>query len=161
MPLNIKRSSYLKISTSFIISGACKNFDVTLAKDGSPFIFQNSSWWPICGQFFSDNNHGAFLVCKALGYSNGTVAGVESNPKNNLDDKIPMDSFMVGTCAKKDMTLEQCSKRCNLHKIGKDCEKQSCTANHGKRITIQCTKQDAKEASGKETKTSCQSKVFH
>ena len=101
------------------------------------------------------------MVCKELGYSNGTVTEIQSNPKNSLDDKIPMNSFMVGTCAEKDMTLEQCSKRCNLQKVGKACEKESCTANHGKRITIQCTKEDAHETSGKETETSCQSKVFH
>ena len=141
--------------------GLCKPFDVSLGSDGSPFIFyekqkkdQNSKkdglkgkeehnggmWWPICGQFFSENNHGANLFCRQLNsqYTGGSVVLTQYQAQDDEKSTIPMDSFMVGKCNEKDRSLQRCSDRCNLRDLGGNCENQSCTAGKGKRVKIQC-----------------------
>ena len=149
------------ISIKILWTGLCKPFDVSLGSDGSPFIFYEKKekdqdlnkkllndkqednggmWWPICGQFFSENDNGADLFCRQLNkkYTGGSV---ELNPYDAQDDDkstIPMDSFMVGRCNERDRSLQRCSDQCNLRDLGGNCEKESCTAGKGHRVKIKC-----------------------
>jgi len=56
-----------------------------------------SGWYPICSHYFSNNNNGATLICKALKFTSGTLKQVRN--KNNL-----VDAFPIGVCNKKDAT---------------------------------------------------------
>ena len=65
-------------------------------------------WWPICGQFFLENDIGADLFCRQLNkeYTGGSV---ELEPYEVQDDDkstIPMDSFMIGKCNENDRSLQ-------------------------------------------------------
>ena len=128
----------------------CKNFDVSLGTDGSPFIYlinatKNSKneknihglWWPICGHFFNDNDHGATLFCKQLNskYERGIIVD------KSMTDTIPMQSVMVGNCTENDTrasNLKSCSGGCNKYGLGRDCANLSCSAGHGQRVKITC-----------------------
>ena len=131
--------------------GFCENFDVSLGTDGSPFIFYENLWWPICGQFFSDNARGAELFCEALHYTSGSVSLLE-------DQTIPMNSFMVGNCTTGDNKLEICSAGCNVaderqngkkvSPVGKTCRNEKCITNKGTRIVVKCKGKNSENEEG-------------
>ena len=136
------------IHTLSIILGLCEEGDVALGEDRTPFIFINSKedkkgykdsyenkgmWWPICGDFFKDNHHGATLFCQKLGdFANGKIAKLIET------DKIPMDSYMIGKCDEKDKNLQRCTGGCNLRQIGGSCGEKQCTAENTVNIGIKC-----------------------
>ena len=159
------------------ILGLCKDFDVSLGSDGSPFIYyaknenvkgsrknipdsqretKGGMWWPICGQFFSENDNGAELFCQRLGYLHGSI---DHSKISDIDEDkltIPMDAFMIGKCSENDTNLLKCNDKCNLRDIGGSCEKESCSAGKGKRVKINC--HERKEQF--KTENSCRSKCL-
>jgi len=59
---------------------SCTDGDVRIApgnilgagRNMYPEVRYNERWYPICGHYFWDNNHGATTFCKALGFNSGT-----------------------------------------------------------------------------------------
>ena len=54
-----------------------------LAADGTPYLFWEGRWSPICGHQFWDNQEGAKAFCKELGFNSGGAAKskfVEEDP---------------------------------------------------------------------------------
>ena len=161
--MNLSQASKTILLEVFYHLGFCKDFDVSLGEDGSPFIFYEKLWWPINGQFFSDNDNGAVLFCQKLNYTSGNVFLVKDNStrkgqkdaNNNIkswNKTIPMDSFMVGKCIEGDDSLENCTGGWNLAlyrktenpvtPIGKICRNEKCIMNKGNQIAIQCTEKE-------------------
>jgi len=55
-----------------------------------PWVSYESSWNPICGHYFWDNDHGAAIVCQMLGF--------ESGVKHIMRTTFTVDSNPVGIC---------------------------------------------------------------
>ena len=113
--------------------------------DGTPFIFWNNAWSPICGLYFWDSSYGASLFCKKLGYSSGT-----SKKSNQMYD---VNSFKVGKCLWDD-SWGACTGGCNDYSSGGNCinenSAKTCDANDDQvGITIECNDggQDVKNSS--------------
>ena len=51
----------------------CRNGDVKISKDGTPYFFWNGKFYPICGHWFWDTKYGAKSFCQKLGYMNGHI----------------------------------------------------------------------------------------
>ena len=122
----------------------CSNGDVGQVDDGTPFIYWNSQWFPICGHYFWDNYIGSSIYCKKLGYSDGIVLGSEN------DEKYVVDSFRVGKCYEND-AFTSCSGGCNDYEAGGYCgskkfwdrgnsnrETARCEKHYGPKIRIKC-----------------------
>ena len=98
-----------------------------LYRDGSPFIFFNNKWSPICGHYFWDNNNGSTAFCKKLGYPSGTL--------QKITDMYLVDSLRVGTCkAGEDMMA--CTGGCNDYETGNGCAE--CALGKPVSISITC-----------------------
>ena len=131
-----------KIS-SYLEQQICSNGDVGLVNDGTPFIFWDSQWFPICGHYFWDNHVGSTLFCKKLGYESGNVHRAEN------EEKYAVDSFRVGFCNEDD-EWENCRGGCNDYQAGGYCGNGDikdrgngnsgarCEKNYGIKITIKC-----------------------
>jgi hypothetical protein len=76
----------------------CKDGDVRVAvgtsiganKDMYPEVAYKGKWYPICGHYFWDNNHGATTFCKQLGFN----SGVRRHTRVNFN----VDAMPVGKC---------------------------------------------------------------
>ena len=90
-------------------------------------MFWNNRWTPICGHWFWDNQIGASLFCKKLGYDSGTVSGKGSGQKYSVD------SFLIGRCKIGDK-IERCTDNANRYEISYLCRRSQAV-----RINIQCT----------------------
>ena len=113
-----------------------------MTDDGTPFVFWNSQWYPICGHYFWDSNVGASLICQKFGYQSGRVF-------RKPEEKYSVDSFKIGRCNPGDK-WENCTGACNDYRIGGYCGNENkfdvsngndgakCMANHGPKITIEC-----------------------
>ena len=112
----------------------CKNGDVKLEKDGTPMIFWDSAWSPICAHSFGDNRYGADKFCQNLGYTTGILIKTERN--------FTADKFMVGLCLKDDV-WPLCTGKDNMRIIGstwKDCSGNlACGHSDTNAIKIQCS----------------------
>ena len=110
-------------------------------------IYWDNQWVPICGHYFWDNDYGATLFCKKLGFLSGKVYG-------GGGQKYSTDSFRIGRCINGD-EWKNCSGRCNDYQLGGKCNGipgycgQSTTA----KIYIDC------EGGTHIKSTSCKSKV--
>ena len=51
---------------------ACSDGDVKLEADGTPLIFWDKVWSPICGHYFWDNQYGAKKFCQHTDVSNSS-----------------------------------------------------------------------------------------
>jgi len=100
--------------------GSCKDGDVKLMTDGTPLVFWDGQFTPICGHWFWNNNYGATLFCKKLGY--------ESGVKDIVRGKYGVKSVVLGTCREgRHSAIEYCTRRHYL-----------CGANDRVSITITC-----------------------
>ena len=112
----------------------CRNGDVKLDKDGTPMIFWDSVWSPICAHSFGDNRYGADKFCQKLGYTTGILMKIERN--------FTVDKFMIGLCLKDDV-WPFCTGRDNVRKIGskwKDCTGNlACGHSNTNGIKVQCS----------------------
>ena len=108
-------------------------------KDGNmPMVYWNSTWAPICGHYFWDNNYGADIFCQKLGYTNGTVTPKKTDPHSKIYIE---DSLRVGKCYSRNGRLTSCSGGCNDWRTGGACyenDSANCTAGQKVAITINC-----------------------
>ena len=128
---------------SYLEQKICSNGDVGLVNDGTPFIFWDSQWFPICGHYFWDNDVGSTLFCKKLDFEFGKVYQAENN------EKYAVDSFRVGFCNEND-EWESCTGGCNDYQAGGYCGNGDikdrgngnsgarCEKTYGSKITIEC-----------------------
>ena len=79
-----------------------------------PYVKIGSTWKPICGHYFWDNDIGAAIFCKKLGYPEGGVLVEEGKPYKE-------DALYVGRCESENITnLEDgCTKQ---QKNSSECE---------------------------------------
>ena len=110
--------------------GNCEDGDVKLENDGSPFIFLDDKWSPICGHWFWDNNNGAKAFCKKLGYPSGTLQKIRR--------RYSKDALRVGRCREGE-DLMACTWGCNEYETGVGCA--SCSKSDAQSISITCTDQ--------------------
>ena len=141
---------YISYINSWLsLEGLCSNGDVKLEDDGTPFIFWDNQWSPICGHYFWDNQVGAKLFCQKMGYHSGTFSGRGSG------QKYSMDSFKIGKCNSGDK-WENCNGGCNDYQRGGRCSNRwygaECDQNQEVKITIQC------EGGGSIKTSSCRGK---
>ena len=61
-----------------------------MEEDGTPLLYWERKWSPICGHNFKDDNNGATTFCNKLGYRSGTVKWVGR--------KYPVASVRIGRC---------------------------------------------------------------
>ena len=111
--------------------GICYNGDVRLKDDGTPMIYWNHHWSPICGISFWDNDVGATLFCQKLGYGSGKA--LYKITQNNYTE----DSFRLGNCLVGD-SLENCTGGSNDYRL-------SCTKESGARMVISCLGSEGEE----------------
>ena len=118
----------------------CSDGDVHLTVDKVPMVYWNNTWSPICGHYFWDNDNGANLFCKKLGYINGTVyPGKAVSPLSRQG--YSQDALRIGKCDARNSVLTRCSGGCNDMKIGGRCyenEDASCSKGEKVKITINC-----------------------
>ena len=112
----------------------------------------NKNWSPICGHFFWDNNYGATLFCKQLGFNNGRYSKYlladSPCPKHfqtlvfnlGIVSKVPgkplaKDAIRVGRCNSNDEWLG-CKGGCNDLGIGNGCAQ--CSAGSKASVEIKC-----------------------
>ena len=88
----------------------CKRGDVELADDGVPNIFLDGSMHPICGNYLWDNEHGATIFCKKLGFLSGT--------RELTFETMTVDAFYVGICRATDVDLTDCTGGWNVKRLG-------------------------------------------
>jgi len=101
----LTRSEVTKLYTSSIpkqgpatAAKNCQDGDVRVAvgtsiganKDMYPEVAYKGKWYPICGHYFWDNNHGATTFCKQLGFN----SGVRRHTRVNFN----VDAMPVGKC---------------------------------------------------------------
>ena len=106
---------------------ACQNGDVAFVADNIPKIFWEGEFIGICGDGFWNNNNGASLFCKKLGYETGSIT------------KIPgagttMKSLLIGSCTEDDTDLSTCKGGINNYTVQ---EYSTCTT--GNTYDIVCT----------------------
>ena len=77
-----------------------------------PYIYWEHAFHPICGHYFWDNNYGATLFCKKLGYESGKIAPGSYAPT--------VDAIRIGSCSSSDTHLLNCSgtSSCNYIEVG-------------------------------------------
>ena len=117
----------------------CSNGDVKLEDNGTPFVFWDNHWMPICGHYFWDNQDGAKHFCRKMGYSSGSFSGRGSG------EKYDMDSFRIGKCKSADK-WESCSGGCNDYQGGGVCSNNGgakCDKDQKVKITIECSGGDS------------------
>ena len=132
----------LKVISIFSSLGLCEKGDVLLAQNGTPFLFWNGKWYPICGHWFWDNDHGATAFCTKLGYESGRV-----NVRNErMAGTYGVPAIHVGKCRAGE-ELTACTGTRNHY------DSRNCNAGDNIRITITCNRQI-------ETYSSCTSIKF-
>ena len=60
-----------------------------------PEVYYNREYYPICGHHFWDSKDGATTVCKALGFTTGTL---KNWPKQSSNEAYTKDAMAVGLC---------------------------------------------------------------
>ena len=96
--------------------------------DGTPMIFWDDAWAPICGHAFWNNQIGARKFCEKLGY--------ESGQGSKTGGSYPIHAFSIGICRDNDI-WPFCTGGNNLLKVQSAGE--HCGAGTTSAITINCT----------------------
>ena len=104
-----------------------------LADDGTPYIYWNDVWSPICGHGFWNNDYGATLFCQKLGYDSGTKTPVKGKFTS-------MDALDLDVCGQNDHWLG-CAGGYSLS--------ARCSAGNPISITIACQGNSAETSSCK------------
>ena len=108
---------------------SCRTGDVRLKADGTPEFFLRKQFYPICGHYFWNNQHGAKSFCKKLGYLYGEF-------QRKLGQKYDVDAVLLGACYQEE-ALESCSAGCNNREVGNtNCG--NCKSGENVKITIRC-----------------------
>jgi len=95
-----------------------------------PWVSYESSWNPICGHCFWDNNHGATIVCQMLGF--------EAGVRHIMRESFPVDANPVGSCAP-DGTLEACGGGYNHWGDFDSVECGPCEAGFPVSVMVSCS----------------------
>ena len=106
-----------------------------LEEDGTPIVFWNNQWMPICGHYFWNNQIGAKLFCKKMGFQSGRFSGRGSG------EFYGGNSFRIGQCEQGD-TWGSCSGGCNDYQRGGSCSDNvnaTCDDSQAVKITINCS----------------------
>ena len=103
----------------------CANGNAKLAADGTPYLFWDDKWYPICGHYFWNDNHGVDAFCRELGFSSGTRRISNSN--------YGEDAIKVGSC-KAGEDIASCTGEQNFYRVDSDC--RPGTGNNA--FTIAC-----------------------
>ena len=100
-----------------LAAGSCPDYAVRLTEypEGRVELFLKKKlaygWYPLSGQGFAENDHGANTVCSQLGYNSGVVSRtwVKKLPRK---PKLPREqkAFWMGRCGPQQWGLK---KRCN------------------------------------------------
>ena len=109
----------------------CQDGDVKLNKDGTPLIFWDNLWSPLCGHYFWDNQYGAEKCCQKLGYPSGMHFG------KPIQKTYPVDSFSVGTCLSEDK-WPCCTGGENYFSAGRPALNGTCDKSNDQAIVIKC-----------------------
>ena len=112
---------------------ACRNGDVMLERNGTPLLFLDNKWSPICGHYFWDTVNGAKAFCKRLAYPSGTL--------QRIGHTYSEDSVRVGYCNEGEDLLA-CTGGCNEYETGYgNGNSGSCTKNDKVSVSITCVEQ--------------------
>ena len=109
-----------------------------LEADGTPLIFFDQKWSPICSHNFKDDNNGATSFCKKLGYASGTVT--------NKNGKYPVASLRIGRCRPGE-ELTDCTYGGNKLHDDDDIHERYCYPQQTVSISIACDQQTEKNSS--------------
>ena len=117
----------------------CTDGDIKHGSAGStrsakyPWIYWENKWHRICGHHLRNNEVGATLICKKLGYDSGKV-------KNKGKGNSETDMFRIGQCNEGD-SLTKCTGGCNDYKVGGQCSEtlENCTKGELARMAISCS----------------------
>ena len=123
----------------------CLDGDVKIDEDGIPMIYWKSSWAPICGHYFWNNQIGANKFCNKMGYDHGLISGKEER------EFYEVDAFKLGQCKSDDAWL-RCSGGCNDNNIGAHCQDDvntNCSAGQPVKFNITCKGNSSKTTSCK------------
>jgi hypothetical protein len=122
-------------STSCV--GTCKDGDVRVASGSTigagldlyPEVNYRGKWYPVCGHYFWDNDHGATSFCKALGFAKGV--------RGKRGAKFAVDAMPVGKCRP-----GQNFKQCNIggNAWGNFNYRNGwCKKGHGIGVAVKCS----------------------
>ena len=92
--------------------------------DGIPYIFWGGEWSPICGHYFWNNEEGAKVFCKELGFQGGTL--------HVPDSAYSEDAIEIGEC-RTGQTIDSCTSESNNYELT-----EWCKAGNNVKITIDC-----------------------
>ena len=118
--------------------------DGSLIESGKPAVFgmlqkgRKAVYVPICGLYFADNNHGAQVVCRELGFKDGTV----SRKAGAIYEE---DSLPVGTCLESDNDLTICTGGGNAYS---DLGYPGDMCRAGKQVVVNITCWDTVQPTG-------------
>lgn len=120
---------------TFILDHDCISGDVKLEPGNIPMIFWNGNWSHLCYHYFWDNDNGAKLFCRKLGYESG------EKPILHRRNKVK-NSFSIGSCNEGD-AWPYCKGGCNARKVGgtQDCNTDKAKflpCNNPKMMLITC-----------------------
>jgi len=108
----------------------CLGLGVRLVDGKYPEVMvSDGKWSPICGHWFWNNNNGATLFCKELGFNHGIVIKRQDKP-------LGSDAIRVGQCLSNDKWLN-CKGGFNLG-ICNNCD--HCRAGNKASVEIKCFK---------------------
>ena len=133
------RLSLLYFDKTIFCQGICNNGDVRIKNDGTPWLYWDNHWSPICTVGFSDNNNGATLFCKKLGYQSGKII-----KKSAVSKEYPLDAFQIGKCMTGDR-LQNCKGGGNEYMMTDGCRKNNtvlmrigCEGGVNKKMNSSC-----------------------
>ena len=113
-----------------------------MAADGTPYLFWEGRWSPICGHQFWDNQEGVKAFCKELGLTGGTAAkstilGVVIPYMVIVDE----DPIRIGKCNAGD-AIGSCTGGTNTYErifaCRKNVPKISCEGNTPRSEKLSC-----------------------
>ena len=100
-----------------------------LTRKQFPQIYWNNRWNYICSSKFTDNNIGAELFCRKLGYKNGKLHTYKNDSSVPVDTNYhDEDSFPIGACREEDV-WPNCTGSCSSKDLGGGCYQISPTYN--------------------------------
>ena len=117
----------LELAYLFISLSVCSNGDVGFFSDNIPKIFWRGKFFGICGDGFWNNNYGAAIFCRRLGYEGGVVKRTQGKSTST------MESLFVGTCVVNDTDLADCKGGNNVYKIG---SYSTCTTDDEAKLLV-------------------------
>ena len=109
-----------------------------LEADGTPLLFFDQKWSPICRHSFQDDNNGATKFCNKLGYASGTVT--------NKNGKYPVAGLRIGRCRPGE-ELTDCTWGGNKLHDDDDIHERYCYPQQTVSISIACDQQAEKNSS--------------